>query len=1454
MRFRHFSPLISLFVVLFFNEFLIYHVALLRNCSWPTGNENILRFFIVSDTHLLGIHRGHWFDKLRREWQMWRAYQTAIGHFSPDLVFFLGDLMDEGHWTDNELFHTYATRFESLFGPLIGPPKVVVLPGNHDLGFHYAINPQRVTWFGDRFGTKTIDSFVINGQPFVLITSMALEGDGCRLCGEAERDLKRLDRLFQCAQNSTCFLEGVEKFRPFQQPILLQHFPLYRSDDSTCIRDEAFDWNDPTRDELFRPGWDCLTEDATEKLVKWLHPRAVFSGHTHRGCTRKITMGKDVFPEYTVNSFSWRNGPNPSFLMVVLNSNQILVNTCYLPNENFVIYLYLFSFVSFDAIDGVNDGFPFKLFCFGLIKAMSLTRSVCQELCDFIQAKPSTVLGQKFFDLRTVFQADVSYKTDKFEARVVALSKFRVFLLQGKTPGSLKVDRSFHVLTIRMIHVISEEELALSIDEGGSRRRLVLRGNSAITVATHFLSAIKHYFPDISPVLRVLVDLEPKMLWQTFDDIKIDVTPRPCHSFRRTYAALCDYFDQPYREEVSWDVEKIYTINQVTDLRIEDFSHLLPKDLLPIVGVLQYSSYFTGLTAEGLKLPPDLVDVILSVVRRSQWLTNLRLVNCALPKDFITLFSSAVNQNHNLPLEVLNLSKNSFDDKKGFHALSACMKHLVSLREVNLADCQLTDKCCGLLSAALYVSLTNKASTLMQLTHLCLAKNALGGDVSALVNLVSLCNSLRVLDVTDSQLPLEKLWPALKYGGLQMEKLILAGCVVGPKKITSEHAQPVKEFFAMAVGLTEINLSNTSLPPDILKALLLGLACNQQLKPFSLLLNGSVERGGAAILETGLQNISAKSLSLRDNNLEADLLPIVASLAGMTQLQKLDIGGSNVTALRRSGKQTHVHTINKILLELVKLIGDDGHLEELILSEARLGAHLSVLLNTLGATSCLKCLDISANEMGNFGARILSKALQLNVSLRTLHIDGNHITADGFADIASAMLMNYTLVVLPYPILDASEAVVRSDKAKTLTALGQIETCLERNNSYQAPNNANFRRALFTLNHSSDGMSFDSVCAAENLLRDVSDGQLPLKIRADTVHFVEQLKTQMNNHLRDAITHEEDQNVSAVSNIEHVATERLTELLLKDINAVYSEWKWRAACTVAEGILRSGGCATSGTGSVTGSSSHGGGSPGSAIASPRVIHRQDGHRPRSIVGELQSPLEEHGVSLEAPPRPSALVHLAKGRPKPQRRTPAVNNEHNGSTPSNEMSRSVCDVVCEMDEEEKKEENGEELTKKPLSERPMFRAAMLPEASLIAAASQLRPTHEKALASPKLMQKSEHRSLEALRTPNSPREESPPPLPRRNKALDGSSSPTTPPVLPPKPSSEGRFTFGQLKFSGNANGRGDSTALEPREPSTIAPILRTGAAPAPHVPPPPLEDDENANNRRSVADMARLFNR
>lgn len=45
---------------------------------------------MIADTHLLGPYRGHWFDKLRREWQMATAFMVATTLHSPDVTFFLG--------------------------------------------------------------------------------------------------------------------------------------------------------------------------------------------------------------------------------------------------------------------------------------------------------------------------------------------------------------------------------------------------------------------------------------------------------------------------------------------------------------------------------------------------------------------------------------------------------------------------------------------------------------------------------------------------------------------------------------------------------------------------------------------------------------------------------------------------------------------------------------------------------------------------------------------------------------------------------------------------------------------------------------------------------------------------------------------------------------------------------------------------------------------------------------------------------------------------------------------------------------------------------------------------------------------------------------------------------------------------------------------------------------------
>ena len=53
------------------------------------------------------------------------------------------------------------------------------------------------------------------------------------------------------------------------------------------------------------------------------------------------------------------------------------------------------------------------------------------------------------------------------------------------------------------------------------------------------------------------------------------------------------------------------------------------------------------------------------------------------------------------------------------------------------------------------------------------------------------------------------------------------------------------------------------------------------------------------------------------------------------------------------------------------------------------------MINALGSNQCLQVLDISGNGMGDVGARLLAKALQINTRLRKIMLDRNNITLQG---------------------------------------------------------------------------------------------------------------------------------------------------------------------------------------------------------------------------------------------------------------------------------------------------------------------------------------------------------------------------------------------------------------------------------------------------------------------------
>ncbi|PVD20502.1 hypothetical protein C0Q70_18658 [Pomacea canaliculata] len=195
---------------------------------------------------------------------MQRAFQTSMFLHQPDIVFVLGDLLDEGKWCDDEEFLNHVERFNTMFSVPSGTQRHVVV-GNHDVGFHYMMTAHKSQRFTEAFQSPTVGMLHINGVTFVFINSMAMEGDGCSLCAEASQSLNLISQQLKCAKEGFK-AKGCDKYEPFQysRPILLQHFPLFRQSDANCSTEDAAPAQEKT--VAFKSKHDTLSQQATAQL------------------------------------------------------------------------------------------------------------------------------------------------------------------------------------------------------------------------------------------------------------------------------------------------------------------------------------------------------------------------------------------------------------------------------------------------------------------------------------------------------------------------------------------------------------------------------------------------------------------------------------------------------------------------------------------------------------------------------------------------------------------------------------------------------------------------------------------------------------------------------------------------------------------------------------------------------------------------------------------------------------------------------------------------------------------------------------------------------------------------------------------------------------------------------------------------------------------------------------
>ncbi|GAB1298892.1 Capping protein, Arp2/3 and myosin-I linker protein 3 [Apodemus speciosus] len=604
-------------------------------------------------------------------------------------------------------------------------------------------------------------------------------------------------------------------------------------------------------------------------------------------------------------------------------------------------------------------------------------------------------------------------KPKKFEDRVLALTSWRLHLFPLKVPA--KVESSFNVLEIRAFNTLSQNQILVETERGVVSMRLP-SAESVEQVTRHVSSALSKVCPGPGCLIRRGNADTPEGPRDTSpnSETSTSTTHSVCGGFSETYAALCDYNGLHCREEVQWDVDTIYHAEDNREFNLLDFSHLESRDLALMVAALAYNQWFTKLYCKDLRLGSEVLEQVLHTLSKSGSLEELVLDNAGLKTDFVQKLAGVFGENGSCVLCALTLSHNPIEDK-GFLSLSQQLLCFpTGLTKLCLAKTAISPR--GL--QALGQTFGANPAFASSLRYLDLSKNPgllATDEANALYSFLAQPNALVHLDLSGTDCAVDMLLGALLHGCCShLTYLNLARNSCSHRK--GREAPPAfKQFFSSAYTLSHVNLSATRLPLEALRALLQGLSLNSHLSDLHLDLSScELRSAGAQALQEQLGAVTCiGSLDLSDNGFDSDLLTLVPALGKNKSLKHLFLGKNfNVKA----------KTLEEILHKLVQLIQEEDCVN------SRLKLRTSILINALGSNTCLAKVDLSGNGMEDIGAKMLSKALQINSSLRTILWDRNNTSALGFLDIARALESNHTLRFMSFP---------------------KIQWCLVRNNHSQ---------------------------------------------------------------------------------------------------------------------------------------------------------------------------------------------------------------------------------------------------------------------------------------------------------------------------------------------------------------------------------------------------------------------
>ncbi|XP_049529699.1 uncharacterized protein LOC125948068 [Anopheles darlingi] len=216
-----------------YNEYLIHIYHSLQWSELQCETDSCVKVLLVADPQILGNTFGkklYWplanFDSDRH---LKRTYKRAVQHTTPDVICFLGDLMDEGNVADDVQFANYFSRFVDIFTQPTADTLMLFIPGDNDVG---GVGLEALPMRSDR---------VLRFKQYFNVQDEWLAHSSLRFI--------HVNRMEMTMAEST-YLSKTEQQT---YTVLLSHVPLLRS-----------------------------TDTFTYQAIDEFQPNVIFSGHEHK--------------------------------------------------------------------------------------------------------------------------------------------------------------------------------------------------------------------------------------------------------------------------------------------------------------------------------------------------------------------------------------------------------------------------------------------------------------------------------------------------------------------------------------------------------------------------------------------------------------------------------------------------------------------------------------------------------------------------------------------------------------------------------------------------------------------------------------------------------------------------------------------------------------------------------------------------------------------------------------------------------------------------------------------------------------------------------------------------------------------------------------------------------------------------------------------------------------------